>query len=103
MAEQPTQRPRIQMMGLWKTQGRNGEYLRGKLGDMMVWVFPNDRKKDSKEPDYRVFVSEDRPPIKAAAIKWTSVTPHSQQAVEDPELAGREDFIGGDSGDDVPF
>ena len=65
---------RVQVMGLWKGQGQAGPYLRGKLGDMMVWVFPNDRKKSAREPDYRVFVSEDRGRPEAAphvpVIQW---------------------------------
>ena len=103
----PTDTLRVQVMGLWKAQGRNGEYFRGKLGGLMIWVFPNDRKKHPAEPDFRVFASEDRPPARgqteAPRIRWTAPAP-TATGVDDPELTPPDDFIGdGGSNDDIPF
>jgi hypothetical protein len=113
MAEE--QSPRVQIMGLWKAQGRNGEYLRGKLGTAMVWVFPNDRKQPGENtPDYRVFISEDRPnPNKAQGARGSGYTysapveaPAQGRTAQQSALAGDDDFLTngkGGGGDDIPF
>lgn len=51
--------------GLWTRQGRNGEFLSGKLTidgrEVEVIVFPNDRKQPGeKTPDWRVYRSQPR-------------------------------------------
>ena len=49
----------VKLMGLWKNKDRNGNtYLAGGLGPTArVLVLPNTRKKESKEPDYHVFIA----------------------------------------------
>jgi uncharacterized protein (DUF736 family) len=43
---------------LWKGKDKNGNsYLSGRMGDARLWVFSNQKEKDS-QPDYRVFVSK---------------------------------------------
>jgi hypothetical protein len=52
---------RVPIMGLYEQTGRNGKYLRGKLGRAMVWIFKNDRKQKDTDPDWTAYVTADRP------------------------------------------
>lgn len=51
----------INITGLWKAESKNGKpYLRGRLGNAVIMVFPNERKTDEKQPDYRVVIGESK-------------------------------------------
>jgi hypothetical protein len=50
---------RVALMGLYEATGRNGKYLRGKLGRAMIWVFKNERKTKDTDPDWTVYVAAD--------------------------------------------
>lgn len=105
------QRARMSLMGLYENEGRNGRYLRGKLGQLVVWVFPNDRKTQDTHPDWNVFVTEDRKPAAPGRERGTPPnyrTPTAQAernrsiyrspvADEEPNLGGRDDE------DPIPF
>lgn len=59
--DEKQRQPRLSLMGLWENEGRDGRvYLRGRLGNLTVWVFRNDRKTQDNHPDWNVFVTEDR-------------------------------------------
>lgn len=47
---------------LWlRTSKKDGRtFLTGKIGSQEVVVFQNDRKKNEKEPDYRIYRSQPR-------------------------------------------
>jgi hypothetical protein len=48
----------VKLTGLWKSQSKNGKsYLGGNLGPMArLLVFPNELKKEDRDPDYNLFV-----------------------------------------------
>lgn len=55
----------IEIAGLWSETSDSGtRYLSGKLGGTAgprVLVFKNERKKNPREPDYRVYLAPPRP------------------------------------------
>lgn len=50
----------IEISGLWKGEGQNGPYLSGKVGNMVIFVFPNNNKTNDKAPDYRLCITKAR-------------------------------------------
>lgn len=50
----------IQLTGLWAKKDKKGRtFLSGRLGNADIVIFRNDYKKEgSKEPDYRIYLSE---------------------------------------------
>lgn len=43
---------------LWIKSGQCGEYLTGKINGVAVVAFRNDKKKNPKEPDWRILKSK---------------------------------------------
>lgn len=66
----------IDLLALWKKEGKNGPYLSGKLGNNTVMVFPNKNKKTDKHPDYRVVIA---PPMKKEEPKNYAPSMDSEQ------------------------
>ncbi len=50
---------------LWVKSGPKGDYMTGKVGDVAVVAFKNDRKKNPKEPDWRILKARPRADIQA--------------------------------------
>jgi hypothetical protein len=50
----------INVCGLWRNEGRNGEYLSGNLGGVRVFVFRNKRKETDRHPDYTLCVAPNK-------------------------------------------
>lgn len=49
----PTEK-RLRIGALWCKQGRKGDYLAGNANGLGVLVFPNERKRKRREPDWHV-------------------------------------------------
>lgn len=52
----------IKIASLWKRQGAKGQFLAGKIGDASIMIFPNTQKNQPNQPDYNVFIAEDKRP-----------------------------------------
>lgn len=51
----------LRLTGLWIKKGQNGkDYFEGKLGSAILRVYVNDYKKTESQPDYVVYLSEDK-------------------------------------------
>ena len=50
----------IKVTGLWKNKGKDGKlYLSGRLGySANMLILPNNYKKEEKDPDYNLFITE---------------------------------------------
>jgi uncharacterized protein (DUF736 family) len=49
----------INIGALWKKKNAKGEvYLAGPFGDAVIMVFPNTKKTNPNQPDYRIVVAE---------------------------------------------
>lgn len=56
----PYENPLTKVCGLWKSSGSKGEYLKGSIRDgelifpvgTKLFVFPNERKRTERDPDY---------------------------------------------------
>jgi hypothetical protein len=46
--------------GLYLKQGKKGTYLTGKLNHNRLMIFPNDSKKESNDPDYKMFLTVEK-------------------------------------------
>jgi uncharacterized protein (DUF736 family) len=60
----------LKLTGLWKNTSKDGKaYLSGSLGGVKVLVFPNEHKRDEKDPDYNLVLTprEDKEKPAAAA------------------------------------
>jgi hypothetical protein len=52
----------IKIAGLWKRQGKAGDFLAGKLSDgVSIMVFPNKKKTAASQPDFELVIGEDKP------------------------------------------
>lgn len=47
----------VKLTGLWKNTKDGKSYLSGSLGTARVLVFPNEFKKDEKDPDYNLVLA----------------------------------------------
>jgi hypothetical protein len=68
-----------ELAALWIKSGPKGEYMTGKIGDVPVVAFRNTRKKNEKEPDWRILRSrpksdapqrDDAPPVMDDSIPF---------------------------------
>ena len=52
----------IRLTGLWKNNKQDGtQYLAGNINqNMRIVIFQNDRKKKDSEPDYTVYLAENK-------------------------------------------
>ena len=48
----------VKIGGLWKRQGKNGDFLAGKLGTANLMIFKNTKKRNAQDPDYSIMVAE---------------------------------------------
>ena len=48
----------VEIGGLWKNEGKDGEYFSGKLGQAKLLIFANKYKKTDKHPDFRMYVTK---------------------------------------------
>jgi hypothetical protein len=46
---------------LWEKDGAKGPFMSGKIGDQAVVAFRNDKKKNPREPDWRILKAQPRP------------------------------------------
>jgi len=48
----------LKLTGLWKNTSKEGKaYLSGSLGGVKVLVFPNEHKRDEKDPDFNLVLA----------------------------------------------
>ena len=51
----------IKIGALWSnTDSKGNKYLSGKFGDARVCVFKNNYKKEDKQPDFQIYVVEEK-------------------------------------------
>lgn len=62
MSDRDSKRPMVRVGGLWKKQirGSRKTFLSGNLGQAVMFVFPQDKEKDT-DPDYAIFVAPNEP------------------------------------------
>jgi hypothetical protein len=55
----------INVTGLWLNKDKNqNSYMAGNCGNVRYWVFKNRNKKDDKDPDYILKISQNIKPIR---------------------------------------
>lgn len=56
----------ISLSGLWLQKTKDGkQYMAGTLGGARVLIFKNDKKTSPNQPDYNLFLAENKPNPKA--------------------------------------
>lgn len=73
----------IEIGGLWKKMGKNGEYFTGTLGSATLLVFPNTKKTAANQPDFRVMIAEKKPQAQGGA-PYKKPQNHAPQAARPP-------------------
>lgn len=79
--ENREKKPLVPLCGLWKMP--SGKGYSGKMGSARVVVFVNDRKRNEKEPDLRVYVQED---------DWQKRQAHSVREPGSDDVHGNDDI-----------
>jgi hypothetical protein len=52
---------KIPLAGLWRNETKDGKtYLSGYLGEAKILIFPNGFKETEKQPDYRMYLVENK-------------------------------------------
>jgi hypothetical protein len=69
----------VKIASLWKRQGKNGEFLAGKLSDgVSIMIFPNRKKAAPNQPDFEMVIVEDKPRGQAPAPPKPKIVPRKQ-------------------------
>lgn len=49
---------KVKLGSLWANEMKNGDtYMSGNFGDAKILIFPNSFKKESKHPDYVIYIA----------------------------------------------
>jgi hypothetical protein len=56
------QKAKVQLTGLWRKQGKKGDFLAGSISSRLsLLIFPNQYKQKDSEPDYIAYIAENTP------------------------------------------
>lgn len=70
----------VRVGGLWKS--KSGKAITGSLGQARIVIFPNDRKKGERDPDYIMYIApSDRQPDGAAKPAATGTRTGSDEDI----------------------